>query len=460
MAASVVCAVLAVAVFAACYGDIPAVHAAHIRTPVGSSTKHSLTPDDISLNAKYTGYLTVNRTVGANLFYWFIESERDPANDPLVLWLNGGPGSSSLIGLFYETGPYRIDEHVRLQQNLHSWTKMANMLYIDQPVGTGFSYVEKEEGYAVNEAMVVQHLYTALQQFFTLYPSLRRLPFYTFGESYAAKYLLNLATFIYQQNRQLLQRESVSALINLRGLGIGDGWVDPLAHVLSYPQVAYTNGLIGALEKSLADQLADKCKHIYASHNYAKAFEDCNKVIGFILQQSGLVSAYDLRRSQEYNFTRLSQFLNQSSVQPKLNVGSRTWKEDDDQVELHLEHEVMAPASQLLPLLLQHYKIMFYNGQFDLVCNTVAMDDILNGLNWSGKDDFLVAERQVWKQGERVAGYVREAGNLIQVTVRESGHLVPMDQPESMLNLLAYFIHGQPLAIQTLDQLVQKAEAT
>eukprot|EP00742_Colponemidia_sp_Colp-10_P001639 GILJ01001758.1.p1 GENE.GILJ01001758.1~~GILJ01001758.1.p1 ORF type:complete len:477 (-),score=73.28 GILJ01001758.1:132-1457(-) len=440
---------------------MPAVHAAHIRTPVASSSKQSLSPDDsdVLLNAKHTGYLTVNSSVGANLFYWFIESERDAANDPLVLWLNGGPGSSSLIGLFYETGPYRIDQDARLQRNLHSWTKMANMLYIDQPVGTGFSYVEREEGYAVDETMVVQHLYTALQEFFTLYPSLRRLPFYTFGESYAAKYLLNLATFIYQQNRQLLQREAVAGLINLRGLGIGDGWVDPLAHVLSYPQVAYTNGLIGGLEKSLADQLAENCKRIYASHNYAKAFEDCNKVIGFILQQSGLVSAYDLRRSQEYNFTRLSQFLNQSSVQPKLNVGSRTWKEDDDQVELHLEHEVMAPASHLLPLLLQHYKIMFYNGQFDLVCNTVAMDDILNGLNWSGKDDFLVAERQVWKQGDRVAGYVREAGNLIQVTVRESGHLVPMDQPESMLNLLAYFIHGHPLAIQTLDQLVQKAEA-
>ena len=93
----------------------------------------------------YSGLIEVpepNRTRG-DIFYWWFESRDDPKNDPLVLWLTGGPGCASEIALFYENGPYKIGEdNQTIVSNPHSWNSHANLLYVDQPVGTGFSNAE------------------------------------------------------------------------------------------------------------------------------------------------------------------------------------------------------------------------------------------------------------------------------------------------------------------------------
>jgi carboxypeptidase C (cathepsin A) len=82
----------------------------------------------------YTGYITINN--GKHMFYWFVESQGpNPANDPVVLWLNGGPGCSSLLGLMAENGPFYPDENNNLALNPYSWNLFANMLYLESPAG-------------------------------------------------------------------------------------------------------------------------------------------------------------------------------------------------------------------------------------------------------------------------------------------------------------------------------------
>ena len=92
-----------------------------------------------------SGYLPVG---SKQMHYWFAESQGSPTNDPLVLWLNGGPGCSSMEGMLYENGPFRIqDDGKTVQLNNYSWNKLANMLYLESPAGVGFSWSPNKADY-------------------------------------------------------------------------------------------------------------------------------------------------------------------------------------------------------------------------------------------------------------------------------------------------------------------------
>ncbi|PIN26501.1 Serine carboxypeptidases (lysosomal cathepsin A) [Handroanthus impetiginosus] len=117
-----------------------------------------------------TGYISVGEHDESQLFYYFIESERDPETDPLLFWLNGGPGCSGLSGLVFEIGPLAFDlatfggSFPSLVINPYSWTKIASIIFIDAPVGTGFSYFTTSEGYLISDTKSASHSYLFLRK--------------------------------------------------------------------------------------------------------------------------------------------------------------------------------------------------------------------------------------------------------------------------------------------------------
>lgn len=132
-----------------------------------------------------------------------------------MLWLNGGPGCSSLLGLFSENGPYWIRDNLTLERNDHSWNNNSNVLYVDQPVGTGLSKATKDQ-LVHNEEEVSSDFYVFLVQFFDKFPQYKHRPFYLSGESYAGQYIPAIAS-------RLLEKANPE--INFLGVAIGNGWV-------------------------------------------------------------------------------------------------------------------------------------------------------------------------------------------------------------------------------------------
>lgn len=162
-----------------------------------------------------------------HLHYWLIESTNHPATDPIVLWLNGGPGSSSLIGLLTENGQIStsdesltnpIDGVPQVFVNPYAWTTLANVVYLESPKGVGFSYCDNatKSSECVNtDESTAQDAYEFLVSFFTAYPEFKKNKFYITGESYAGIYI----PMLIDQIRQ----DSLQAKLNFVGAAIGNG---------------------------------------------------------------------------------------------------------------------------------------------------------------------------------------------------------------------------------------------
>ncbi|KAL9655463.1 hypothetical protein ABK040_011858 [Willaertia magna] len=190
---------------------------------------------NISFNT-YTGYLTANATRGHYLFYWLVESQGNPKTDPVVFWTNGGPGCSSLGGMTSEHGPFLVGvptngKKYTLVDNQYSWNKKANMIYVEQPIGVGFSYSDNTVDYrSVSDDSATQDFANAIRDFFNHYPQFLNNDVYISGESYGGVYVPITAYHVMDGNAAGQQPK-----VNLKGILVGNGVTDGEADSNSIP---------------------------------------------------------------------------------------------------------------------------------------------------------------------------------------------------------------------------------
>ncbi|ETV92233.1 hypothetical protein H310_13465 [Aphanomyces invadans] len=142
--------------------------------------------DSAPINFKqYAGRLALP-LAGQELFYWLVESQHDPANDPIVLWLNGGPGCSSLGGFFTELGPFVVQSDLTVKHNKYAWNRHANMVFLEAPAGVGFSRPLLHAA-DYNDNTTAANTHEFLRVFFDTYSTYQGRPFYIAGESYAGR---------------------------------------------------------------------------------------------------------------------------------------------------------------------------------------------------------------------------------------------------------------------------------
>jgi len=402
----------------------------------------------LGVNQKY-GYINVNATYGANLFYWFFESQAPATpNTPVVLWLTGGPGCSSELALFFENGPWTVNSDLSLKTNPYSWNKNAHLLYVDNPAGTGFSYVTNQNGYVSNERQVARELWVFLQKFFTKYPQYSKLPFWVTGESYGGHYVPAISTEILKKNLN-----NTGLHINMKGLAIGNGWIDPLIQTGSYAPFAFAHNLIGQSTVDQANAQYQQCVQDIQNQDYADAFNDCNQVFGIVLQAAGNINYYDIRKQCNpqplcYDMSSITNYLNQQSVQQSLNV-NKVWEACSGTVYQYFENYDMEKSYRFeIPELLKYYKVLFYNGKDDLICNFYGTSSLLKTMSWPGQQGFQNAANTTWTVNGVHAGEYRTYQNLAFLTVSQAGHMVPHDQPQNALLLLNNFIFNKKFADQ------------
>eukprot|EP01100_Stratorugosa_tubuloviscum_P003624 TRINITY_DN1881_c0_g1_i1.p1 TRINITY_DN1881_c0_g1~~TRINITY_DN1881_c0_g1_i1.p1 ORF type:complete len:441 (-),score=162.98 TRINITY_DN1881_c0_g1_i1:65-1387(-) len=400
---------------------------------VRKDTKNNLS----SYSTSYSAYVTVNSTVNGNLFFWLFEPQNRNPNAPLVLWLQGGPGSSSVVvGLFNELGPYRLNSNQQLDINKYSWNNEFALLFIDQPIGTGFSYLTDPKGFVTTEEQVAEQLYSALIQIFAAYPNWAQNDFYVFGESYGGKYVPWISSYILQQNKI-----SNQIPIKLVGLGIGNGLTDPITQVTIFSSQCYSLGLIDENQRDYVKTLEAQAVALCEAQDWLGAVAVRNTIIDYIETVSGNPNFYDVRTYVQYDWTPTVNYLNNYNVRQLLHVGDYLTTSSNSTVEDYMQSDIMQSSAFLFDDLLSQIKVLLYQGQYDAKDGVESSEAWINKLNYPGWYD---AKRIIWHNNANVAGYVKNSLNLTQAVVVQAGHLSPMDQPANTLDMLTRFINNIP----------------
>ncbi|KAK9750305.1 hypothetical protein RND81_02G186100 [Saponaria officinalis] len=402
-------------------------------------------PDE-SLPTK-SGYLEVNSTSGSSIFYAFYEAKEpvsELAQTPLLIWLQGGPGCSSMTGNFYELGPWWVNHSLKLEPNPGSWNRIFGLLFLDNPIGTGFSVAGSPEEIPRNQYDVARHLYIAIRSFIKLdYKLFGSRPVYITGESYAGKYVPSIGYYILRKNSEV----SNGKRINLAGVAVGNGLTDPETQVKTHGVNAYFSGLINEKQRAQLEEGQTEVVNLIEGKKWSEATNARTTVLRMLQNMTGLATLYDLRRQIPYESGLVEQFLRNVEVRKALGVTerSRIFEGCSDVVAEALHEDVMKSVKYKVEYLLKESKVLLYQGQTDLRDGVVSVEAYMRKLKWDGIDKFREAGREVWRVKGKVAGYVQKWGSLSHVVVLGAGHFVPTDQPVHSQAMIEDWVLGKGL---------------
>ena len=403
-----------------------------------------------------------------NIFYMYIESEQSPVDDPVVLWTNGGPGCSGLLGLFTEQGPFVPQADGTVAYNDYSWNKIANMLFVEQPAGVGFSYGSDDDMHTGDDQAAVDN-HQLILSFLERYPDVKTNPFYITSESYGGHYMPTLAKEIVDNN--------ADGAINFKGFAVGNPYTNAQTNKIAQYTASYQHG---ALPAPLFNKWLDKC-----ARRSIIDFQNCTLLEGAMMEKmtnginpyaldypvcvedsasrQALTLMHKIHESTDGEKTEASAYLLPvENYEPCAEDFLLAWINTDETKEaMHAKTDItwgscsskvrysnkdmqkdMAPLYNYLIDGGFDLNILVYSGDDDSVCATSGTDawiwdlgyDVVKGKYW--KD---------WKVDKQVAGFVShfKGGAMTYATVHGAGHEVPTYKPKQALELLSKYLSGE-----------------
>ncbi|XP_059281138.1 putative serine carboxypeptidase-like 23 [Lycium ferocissimum] len=422
-------------------------------------------PEGVDFN-QYSGYVTVDQSAGRALFYYFVESPLDSASKPLVVWLNGGPGCSSLGGgAFGELGPFRVNKDGTLERNQFSWIFEANIIFLESPAGVGFSYTNTSSDYYFSgDRTTARDSYTFLVNWLEQFPEYKTRDFYLTGESYAGHYVPQLAQLILMHNNN--PSKTIST-INLKGIVIGNAYVDFEANMKGTTEYYWSHALI-------SDELYNKIISTCNFSTPSSASKKCNEYLDQIEKEIGNIFLYNIyaplcpkgspsstsipdvdpclpsyiqsyfnipevQKAMHANVTNLPYPWESCKYKSLDLVGKKTYLllmstflsiiltliinflfiENSSTLNLNWKDRPLTVLPLLHQLMKTGLRIWLYSGDIDVVVPVTDTRYAIKKLNLSVK----TAWYPWYLQGE-VGGYVEEYENLTLVTIRASRQLL------------------------------------
>jgi carboxypeptidase D len=426
--------------------------------------------------AQYAGHISANSSTDAHLFFWLMESIKDDS-DQLVFWFNGGPGCSSMDGVFLEGGPYRMEGPLNLTTNPYAWNQYAHVVFVDQPVGTGLSYASSSKEYVQTQEQLSEQFYHFLMKFFKIFPSMLSKRVYLAGESYAGVYIPYIASKILENNKKHQEAtiskhhgDQVTVHVQLEGIMIGNGWIDPLTQYRSYIDYPYRMGLIDTADKEKMEQQYKTCQTAYEESGRIISHDQCERLA------IDLTDYYKNKHRKCFNVYRvdlnsdscgatwplphtryMKHYLNRLEVQQALHLKVRKkFVQCSDLVSRTLETKEIASVT-LLPDLAKHLDIVLYYGDLDSVCNYLGGESMLHNLTWNGHMGFQNVSTQPWYLDHQPVGVIQTSRRMTYAVIYNASHMTPYDAPAPSLDLFRRFLS---LSEEEEDPLLKDAMVT
>lgn len=442
-----------------------------------------------------------DKGVVEHFFFWAFESRNDPKTDPLTVWLNGGPGCSSMSGLLMELGPCNAADPDKngphAEWNPYSWTSNSSVLFLDQPTGVGFSYASWKNASksgrpsgrtstaveAARDVSAVLHLLAQHQgiPFHSGQTNHTLRDFHLAGESYAGRYIPLIVSQILKDNARYKQHpEEGLEPLPLHSVLIGNGITSPHYQNKAYYDYACTdasghgpflsNQTCHKMQENVSPclSLIDKCNVHPGNGPYnttlcKKANSFCEKKL-FSPWEKTDRSPYDFKHGKKYpedgyikafldsNHTRhalgIDSFPIGDKGKNKFQVCSNTVYDDFDKTGDGARDSTWA----IKEILDAGIRLLAYSGKRDFICNYLGNAAWIENLDWQGKDGYKRAPMEDWyvHKGKH-GGQFRHYGNLTFATVDEAGHMVPHDQPEAALTMFQRWLKPSHGVLGRLD---------
>ena len=412
------------------------------------------------------GYVDVRDK--AHMFWWFYGAENvsERSNLPLILWLQGGPGGSGAgFGNFMEIGP--VD--MKMQPRKTAWTKKANLLFIDNPVGAGFSYVDDEIAFTTNVTEIAEDLFVVFSAFMNKYSVFSETPFYIFCESYGGKMTSVFAHRLYQ-GQKAGQIKS-----NIKGVALGDSWISAVDSVMTWGPYLYQFNLLDDQDLVKVLAISNETVVAVARGDYAKATELWGNTETLISKLTDDVNVYNVLQHhvppEDFRATKSSMKLNENMqrlfhthvgrlyaqsladfmngpIRKKLGIipDHIMWGAQSADVFKYQSIDFMKPVVSYVDKLLQYgLKVVVFQGQLDMICDTPGAELWMKRLQWSGLPMFLASSRKaLYLPGDEgnTQAFLKSYNNLYLYYIMNAGHMVPAD--------------NGPMALQMVDAILNE----